>query len=214
MTLFISDRESLRNYADGILENAAWCLAASALCAVFGGIYELFSHGVYSPFMLFSFMIPLVLGAGPASLIGLHVKTKAEEKSPGTMESFTGCEGIIEDINEFGEIVAEGSTGAGKEGNSVPAGICIPGGISRNAWFSGVAALTVGCIFCGILEIYGTTNRLLIVYPATAAVLMCASIAAYVLAVVTFRRAERRTADRREQRGDFRDFPEGGEAKG
>lgn len=50
---------------------------------------------------------------------------------------------------------------------------------SLNAWNSGVAALTVGSIFKGALDIYGTTNRLLIVYPIVAGVLLLAGIIAF-----------------------------------
>ena len=41
---------------------------------------------------------------------------------------------------------------------------------AENFWNSGIAALTVGCIFQGVLEIYGTTNRLIIVYWIAGAV--------------------------------------------
>lgn len=50
---------------------------------------------------------------------------------------------------------------------------------SLNAWNSGVAALTVGSIFKGALDIYGTTNRLLIVYPIVAGALLLAGIIAF-----------------------------------
>ena len=38
-------------------------LIFSGICLIFGGIYEIFSHQVYSMFMIFSFLIPLVMGA-------------------------------------------------------------------------------------------------------------------------------------------------------
>ena len=37
-------------------------LIISVLCAVFGAVYELFSHKVYSIYMIFAFMIPLLGG--------------------------------------------------------------------------------------------------------------------------------------------------------
>lgn len=40
----------------------------------------------------------------------------------------------------------------------------MPGRLVRNLYNSGIAALTVGCIFQGVLEIYGTTNKLMMVY--------------------------------------------------
>ena len=39
-----------------------------------------------------------------------------------------------------------------------------PDRVSCNLYHSGIAALTVGSLFEGVLEIYGTTNRLVLVY--------------------------------------------------
>ena len=55
-----------------------------------------------------------------------------------------------------------------------------PGKLALNAWNSGIAALTVGSIFKGVLDIYGTTNRLIIVYPAAAGVLMSVGLIAFI----------------------------------
>lgn len=90
-------------------------VCATAFCALFGAVYEIFSHGVYSYYMIYAFAIPLCLGVLPLSFIiaGVgRVPTKA-------VRSFYDC---------------------------------------------GVATLTVGSIFKGVLVIYGTTNRLSIVY--------------------------------------------------
>ena len=54
-----------------------------------------------------------------------------------------------------------------------------PGKVSLNAWNSAIAALTVGSIFKGVLDIYGTTNRLIIVYPAAAGILMIVGLIAF-----------------------------------
>ena len=40
-------------------------LLASLCCILFGAVYELFSHGVYSCFMVYGFLFPLVGGALP-----------------------------------------------------------------------------------------------------------------------------------------------------
>ena len=40
-------------------------LLAAVCCAAFGAIYECFSHGVYSCFMIGAFAFPLLLGALP-----------------------------------------------------------------------------------------------------------------------------------------------------
>ncbi len=44
-------------------------LAAAGACALFGAIYELFSHGVWSAFMIGAFAFPLLLGALPFALL-------------------------------------------------------------------------------------------------------------------------------------------------
>ena len=85
---------------------------AALFCALFGAVYELFSHSVFSYYMLYAFMIPLVGGALLFFLMG-YFQWK------------------------------------------------IPGKVSRSLWQFGIAALTVGCLLQGVLEIYGTTNRLL-----------------------------------------------------
>lgn len=40
----------------------------------------------------------------------------------------------------------------------------IPDRASRNLYHSGIASLTIGSLFKGVLEIYGTANRLVSVY--------------------------------------------------
>ncbi len=49
-------------------------LSVSIFCALFGAIYEVFSHGVYSFYMIYAFAYPLVGGA-LAFLILFFVKT-------------------------------------------------------------------------------------------------------------------------------------------
>ncbi len=52
----------------------------------------------------------------------------------------------------------------------------IPSSSALRAWNSGIAVLTVGCIVQGVLNIYGTTNHLMIVYPIAGFVLLLAGI--------------------------------------
>lgn len=40
-------------------------LAVTLVCAAFGAVYEIFSHGVYSYFMLYAFAFPLCGGVLP-----------------------------------------------------------------------------------------------------------------------------------------------------
>ena len=106
-------------------------LIAALFCALFGAVYELFSHGVYSYPMLYAFAFPLVLGVLPLLLIGLlHAP--------------------------------------------------YPSAAARNLYHAGVAALTVGSIVTGVLEIYGTTNPLTLIYWLTGAALTLSGAAIYV----------------------------------
>ena len=50
-------------------------LLISLFCALFGAIYELFSHGVYSFYMIYAFAFPLAGGTAPF-LIMASVKVK------------------------------------------------------------------------------------------------------------------------------------------
>lgn len=83
-------------------------LISAALTAVFGLLYEHFSHGVVSYRMVLAFLFPLLGGTGLWLL-------------------------------------------------SRPA---VPDRTSRSVYACGILTLTVGSILSGILEIYGTTNRL------------------------------------------------------
>ena len=102
----------------------AW---VSSFFAFFGAVYEVFSHQVYSYFMIYAFAIPLGMGVIPFLILAL---------------------------------------GKGQ----------LPGPWALRFYHSGVAALTAGCIFEGVLRIYGTTNRLVYVYPAAGAVLLAAGL--------------------------------------
>lgn len=107
-------------------------LTITTFCAVFGEIYEFFGHGVYSDFMIYAFMIPLMLSVIPSVFLLLFYK----KEIPDT---------------------------------------------ARHLWNYGVATLTVGCIFQGILEIYGTTNRLFVIYPAIGFGLFAAAVSVWII---------------------------------
>ena len=97
-------------------------LMATVFCALFGAVYELFSHEVWSCFMICAFAFPLLLGAIPFFLLR-------------------------------------------KRGKPFP-------GKAADLVHAGVAALTVGSILQGVLEIYGTSNPLTAVYWAAGGVLV------------------------------------------
>ena len=90
-------------------------LSVSLFCALFGAIYEHFSHGVYSGFMIYAFAFPLTFGALLFFAMSL-------------------------------------------------AGWRLPRRLPFNLYNAGIASLTVGSIFRGVLDIYGTTNSLMAVY--------------------------------------------------
>ena len=83
-------------------------LFLSVFVFVFAQIYEYFSHGVYSNYMLYAFLIPFLGLTVPRFLLYSLKKT-------------------------------------------LPAN-------SRFLWKSGIATLTVGSIYKGVLEIYGTNG--------------------------------------------------------
>lgn len=53
------------------LKTAFTYLIVSIFVALFGGIYEIYSHGVYSNFMIYAFAFPLVGGCLPFFLLGM-----------------------------------------------------------------------------------------------------------------------------------------------
>ncbi|MCR5102454.1 MAG: hypothetical protein K6B41_13980 [Butyrivibrio sp.] len=55
----------------------------------------------------------------------------------------------------------------------------IPGEITISIWNMAVATLTVGSLFKGVIEIYGTTNKLTAVYPIAGGVLAVAAVFTY-----------------------------------
>ncbi len=95
-------------------------IIAALFCALFAAVYEAFSFGVYSYFMLFAFVAPLLGCSLPYSILILKNKK-------------------------------------------------IPGTSALRLWNSGIAAITVGSIVQGVIEIYGTTNQLVIIYAIAGA---------------------------------------------
>ena len=96
------------------LHHGLFHLGAAVFTALFGLIYEIFSFGVTSYFMVYAFLIPLVLGALPLLMTALFGKRQPDK-------------GLL-------------------------------------PWSCGIAALTVGSLAQGVLQIYGTTNRLVLFY--------------------------------------------------
>lgn len=57
-----------------------------------------------------------------------------------------------------------------------------PGRFARTCWSLGMTTLTVGSLFAGVLEIYGTTNRLIVAYPVAGGLLCAAALGHFCLA--------------------------------
>ena len=117
-------------------------LAAAAVVAAAGQLYEYFSHGVYSNYMIFAFMIPLAAGAFP-NLIAAAVSKK------------------------------RASSGSGRASAGIRSA-------ASGLQLAAVVTLTAGSLVNGALEIYGTSNRLVAVYPAAGTVLLTAALLMYL----------------------------------
>lgn len=115
-------------------------LLAAVFFAVFGAVYEHFSHEVYSYFMIYAFLLPLVLGALPYTVC--------------LWRSFFPGERVIQ------------------------------------LWNAAVLTWTVGAVFKGVLDIYGTTNGLWILYPLAGAMLAVLAFW-FLIPALTYRPAER-----------------------
>ena len=101
-------------------------LAGTAFLAFFGAVYELFSHDVYSYFMIYAFAIPLMLGVIPYTVLLIREK--------------------------------------------------VPPETFLRLWSAAIATFSIGSAFKGVLEIYGTTNKLVCVYIAAGILLMGAAL--------------------------------------
>lgn len=109
--------------------------------AFFGGVYELFGHGVYSYYMLYAFAIPLAFGVLPNLIAAVRGTPK-------------------------------------------------PNKIAYNLYNSGVATLTAGSVFEGVLEIYGTTNRLVYIYPIVGITLFWSGIIVHIICCTVLRKKD------------------------
>ena len=126
--MFTSDTEQTRR---ALLKTARNDLLAALLCAVFGAVYEHFSFGVYSPYMVYAFAAPLLLGVLPFLLLAMRERPVLPPRLAGTL------------------------------------------------WHAGIAALTAGAVFRGILDIYGTASALTRIYWIAGIVLLAAALSVW-----------------------------------
>lgn len=63
-------------------------IAITLFCGVFSFVYELFSHGIYSMFMVYLFIIPLALGVIPELICKYVPKFRADSAWARLMQNF------------------------------------------------------------------------------------------------------------------------------
>ena len=117
-------------------------LLASIVIAAAAAVYGLFSHGVYSYYMTYAFMIPLLGGALPHLIMAMRRADAA----------------------------------VGGEAQAGRANITT----AKDIQLAFVATLTAGSLLKGVLDIYGTTNRLLIAYPVMAVLILAAALTVFI----------------------------------
>lgn len=133
-------------------------LAVSLFLFVFSRIYSCFSHGISSPWMTFLFAWPLILGGLPSALrfFGFFPK-----------QSGNGV-----------RIPLPGSGKAGRSGKKTDTGLSEAG---LELYRYGIAAVSVGSLLQGIMEIAGTDSA----YPGylllAGAVMLAAGILLYAV---------------------------------
>ncbi|MBR3245167.1 MAG: hypothetical protein IKN57_00260 [Parasporobacterium sp.] len=167
-------------------------LIASIICAVFGAVYESFSHGVYSFFMIYAFAFPLLCGVLPFLLLTLAGgKDRSRNLSEGDPESVRRNENYSwQKSDERRRLLRE----------------FYPGAAERNLYHCGIIALTTGSLLTGVLEIYGTTNYLLSIYWLAGAALLIAAIAVFCLSSLR-RKARRNLCSSKQSQGEFGGYP-------
>ena len=126
-------------------------LDSSIVIAAAAAVYGLFSHGVYSYFMTYAFMIPLLGGALPHLIAAMRRADADTKNSANEPEEYTE---------------SRTQTGFAKLFDAKDTQLAI------------IATLTAGSLLKGVLDIYGTTNRLLIAYPAIALLILTIALVA------------------------------------
>ena len=111
-------------------------IGVTIFCAIFGIIYELNAHNVFSNYMMFGFLWPLCGG------VLFYVIFKF----------------ILKDY--------------------------LPSQAASYAYNCGIATLTVGCYFHGVIEIYGTTReKYVLLYNIVGIILIAAALIFYGIGV-------------------------------
>ena len=130
--MYTSVNKDVKSIKNKFVKRSVMYFCISMFCAVFGGIYEIFSHGVYSNYMMYAFLFPLI---------------------GGTLYNF-----ILYSLR-----------------------LRLQRGLSLIFYNTGIAALTIGSIVRGILDIYGTDNILANVYRYAGVVFVFLGIVFYAV---------------------------------
>lgn len=158
-------------------------ICVTLFCLVFYLIYNIFSHGVHSPYMTYLFAWPLVLGVLPSGVmwgVRRHEdrRCRANGKGRNQRSKYYGEESSSEVSNDGSktevragesktdvmdgesktnekELIAVGSDG---KSNKTGLGHAARQEIGVEIWRAGVAAVTVSSCLRGIFEIAGTAS--------------------------------------------------------
>ena len=173
-------------------------LAASIVIAAAAAVYGLFSHGVYSYFMTYAFMIPLLGGALPHLIAAMKSGDSAAENSVYEKSACDNSEAAAEKIvydnseaaaDKIADENSEAAVAKSIDENSADEAVksaesaqTVRTGFTKifdakEAQLAVIVTLTAGSLIKGVLDIYGTTNRLLIVYPAIALLIIAVQLA-------------------------------------
>ena len=124
--MFTSDKR-----AKPLINSVYFNLGFAIFVALFGAIYEMFSHEVYSYYMIYAFGIPLFFGVLCSVL------------TPALFKRF-------------------------------------PREFEAALWNLSIVTLTVGSILKGIVDIYGSNNQKLILYPITGCILALLAVLVFI----------------------------------
>ena len=163
-------------------------LIASVMIALAAAVYGLFSHGVYSYFMTYAFMIPLLGGALPhlikvlrdtekktADTALLPAPAGTDSETRGTARAAQGDEPCGK-ADPYTIVLSDEEAEAIKSGSNKK-GLSLKKLLNEgDLRLAAIVTLTAGSLLKGALDIYGTTNRLLIAYPVIAALIIIAAI--------------------------------------
>ena len=130
--MFISEKNSRK-----VLKTLFIYVGITAFVALFGFVYELNSHNVYSFSMAFAWIYPLILGVG-MYLLMYFMPTKY-----------------------------------------------VPGQIIACTYGFGVAMITIRSIFIGVIDIYGTTNKnMVLIYTVLSWIFVTIGVGSFLFILI------------------------------